>query len=75
MAEPSIWSYQDNFDFHQDVDASSPFHHPLQHHRDEYSRQRMLTAFHLGPTGQLLSNPTVPGKTYSSAGHCGQVRS
>ena len=53
MAEPSIWSYQDNFDFRKDVDASSPFHHPLEHHRGEYSRQRMLTAFHLDPAGQV----------------------
>ena len=53
MAEPSIWSYQDNFDFRKDVDASNPFHHPLEHHRGEYSRQRMLTAFHLDPAGQV----------------------
>ena len=53
MTAPSIWSFQDNFDFRTDVDATSKFHHPLEHHRGAYSRQRMLTAFHLDAVGQL----------------------
>ena len=53
MAAPSIWSFQDNFDFRRDVGVGDPFHHPLEHHRGKYSRQAMLTAFHLDPTGQL----------------------
>ena len=66
MAEPGIWCYQDNFDFRQDVDASSPFHHPLEHHRGEYSRQRMLTAYHLDPAGHVRpgAKPTAPAFTY-----------
>ena len=53
MTEASIWSYQDNFDFRLEVDSASPFHHALEGHRGEYSRQPMLTAFQLDPTGKL----------------------
>lgn len=53
MAAPSIWTYQDNFDFRLDVEPESPFHFPLEHHRGEYSRQKMLTAFRLDPSGRL----------------------
>lgn len=51
MAESSIWSYQDNFDFRKDVDSNSPFHCALEQHRGKYSRQPMLTAFHLDQAG------------------------
>ena len=53
MTEPSIWSYQDNFDFRRDIDPDSPFHHPLEGHRGQYSRRKMLTAFHLDGSGRL----------------------
>lgn len=54
MAEmKSIWSYQDNFDFRLDVATDSPFHYGLEQHRGEYSRQKMLTAFHLDGAGVL----------------------
>lgn len=72
MTETSIWSYQENFDFRKDVDASSPFHHPLEQHRGEYSRQRMLTAFHLDPAGML--RPGTKPKTAEAVlfgGHVG----
>lgn len=52
-AAPSIWSYQDHFDFRRDVGPDSPFHHPLEAHRGQYSRQKMLTAFQLDPQGRL----------------------
>lgn len=55
MTQLSIWSFQDNFDFRQDVGPESPFHFPLERHRGEYSRQRMLTAFHLDDVGVLRS--------------------
>ncbi len=72
MAETSIWTYQDHFDFRQDVDVNSPFHHPLESHRGEYSRQRMLTAFHLDPAGRL--RPGAQPKLYEAVlfgGHVG----
>lgn len=53
MTEPSIWSYQDNFDFRRDIDPDSPFHYPLEGHRGQYSRRKMLTAFHLDGSGRL----------------------
>ena len=53
MTEPSIWSYQDNFDFRRDIDPDSPFHHPLEGHRGQYRRRKMLTAFHLDSGGRL----------------------
>jgi hypothetical protein len=53
MSTPSIWSYQENFDFRRDVGPDSPFHYPLENHRGEYSRQKMLAAYHLDGTGQL----------------------
>lgn len=53
MNVTSIWTYQDHFDFRLDVGADHPFHHPLERHRGEYSRQRMLAAFHLDPAGRL----------------------
>lgn len=53
MTEQSIWSYQSHFDFRLDVGPDHSFHHPLEHHRGQYSRQKMLTAFHLDPQGRL----------------------
>ncbi|MCK6400626.1 MAG: hypothetical protein L6Q74_01725 [Sphaerotilus natans subsp. sulfidivorans] len=52
-AASNIWSYQDHFDFRLNVGPDSPFHHPLEKHRGQYSRQKMLTAFHLDPQGRL----------------------
>lgn len=72
MADTSIWSYQDNFDFRKDVDATNPFHHPLEAHRGEYSRQKMLTAFHLDPAGKL--RPGAQPKEFEAVlfgGHVG----
>lgn len=52
----SIWSYQENFDFAaSDVGA---FYMPLEKHRGEYSRSRMLTAFHLNGKGDLRPGTT-----------------
>jgi len=53
MTSTTLWSYQDNFDFRIDVGPDNAFHHPLEHHRGEYSRQKMLTAFHLDGEGEL----------------------
>lgn len=53
MNAPTIWSFQDHFDFRHDVGPDSEFHYPLERHRGEYSRQKMLTAFHLDGAGQL----------------------
>lgn len=53
MSSSTIWSFQDHFDFRHEVGPESPFHYPLERHRGEYSRQKMLTAFHLDPLGQL----------------------
>lgn len=53
MSSSTIWSFQDHFDFRHEVGPESPFHYPLERHRGEYSRQKMLTAFHLDPFGQL----------------------
>lgn len=54
MSEPkSIWSYQDNFDFSRDIGPSHPFHFPLERHRGEYSRRKMLAQFGLDAMGQL----------------------
>lgn len=53
MTEPPIWSFQDHFDFRLDVGPQSPFHYPLERHRGEYSRQKMLSAFHLDAAGAL----------------------
>ena len=62
MTQRSIWSYQDNFDFRQDIGPGSPFHFPLERHRGEYSRQKMLNAYHLDAEGNLR-----PGATAQSA--------
>jgi energy-coupling factor transporter ATP-binding protein EcfA2 len=72
MTDTSIWSYQDNFDFRLEVGPDSPFHHALEGHRGEYSRQRMLTAFHLDPQGRL--RPGTQAKTAEAVlfgGHVG----
>jgi energy-coupling factor transporter ATP-binding protein EcfA2 len=53
MTEPSIWSHQDHFDFRRDIGPDSPFHYPLEGHRGQYSRRKMLTAFHLDGSGRL----------------------
>ncbi len=53
MNSHTIWSFQDNFDFRHDVGPDSQFHYPLEQHRGEYSRQKMLTAFHLDSQGTL----------------------
>lgn len=59
MNQPSIWSYQDNFDFRKDVDPNSPFHFPLESHRGEYSRRKMLNAFLLDNGGMLRPGVTA----------------
>jgi energy-coupling factor transporter ATP-binding protein EcfA2 len=72
MTASTIWSYQDNFDFRLEVGPDSPFHHALEGHRGEYSRQRMLTAFHLDPQGRL--RPGTRAKTAEAVlfgGHVG----
>ena len=72
MTSPSIWSFQENFDFRHDVGPDSPFHHALESHRGEYSRQKMLTAFHLDRQGQL--RPGAQAKQFEAVlfgGHVG----
>jgi energy-coupling factor transporter ATP-binding protein EcfA2 len=72
MSTNSIWSYQENFDFRRDVGPDSPFHYPLENHRGEYSRQKMLTAFHLDGQGHL--RPGVKAKVSEAVlfgGHIG----
>lgn len=61
MSTPSIWSFQDNFDFKFDVGPDSPFHFPLEAHRGAYSRRPMLQAFQLDNSGVL--RPGVKAKT------------
>lgn len=72
MNSPSIWSFQDHFDFRHDVGPDSPFHHALESHRGEYSRQKMLTAFHLDGQGHL--RPGAKAKLFEAVlfgGHVG----
>lgn len=72
MSGTTIWTFQDNFDFRRDVDSASPFHHPLEGHRGEYSRQRMLNAFQLDAEGAL--RPGTQAKQAEAvlfAGHVG----
>lgn len=61
MSTPSIWSFQDNFDFKFDVGPDSPFYFPLEAHRGAYSRRPMLQAFQLDNSGLL--RPGVKAKT------------
>lgn len=72
MSGTTVWSFQDNFDFRRDVDSTSPFHHPLEGHRGEYSRQRMLNTFQLDAQGDLRPG-TKPRKTEAVlfGGHVG----
>ncbi len=72
MSEPSIWSFQDNFDFKTDVGPDSHFHFPLEHQRGSYSRQAMLQTFQLDGTGTL--RPGVAARTNEAVlfgGHIG----
>ncbi len=72
MNAPTIWSFQDHFDFRHDVGPDSPLHYPLEQHRGEYSRQKMLTAFHLDGAGML--RPGAKAKTNEAVlfgGHVG----
>lgn len=72
MTAPSIWSFQENFDFRHDVKPGDPLHAPLESHRGEYSRQKMLTTFHLDSQGQL--RPDTKPKTNEAVlfgGHIG----
>lgn len=72
MNARTIWSYQDHFDFRHDVGPDSEFHYPLEQHRGEYSRQKMLTTFHLDGAGQL--RPGTKARQYEAVlfgGHVG----
>lgn len=50
-AEQPIRAYRQNFDFRTDIGVDSPFYVPLEDHRGEYSRQRMLSQFGLNADG------------------------
>lgn len=72
MTARSIWSYQENFDFRRDIGPGDPFHHPLESHRGEYNRLKMLAAFHLDRQGRLRpdTQPTL-FETVLFGGHVG----
>lgn len=56
---PSIWSFQDNFDFRSDISAKDKFHYPLENHRGDYNRRTMLAHFSLSPQGALRTGTTA----------------
>ena len=73
---PSIWTYQDNFDFRIDIDESHPFYVPLEGERGDYSRKAMLNQFQLDARGFIL--PGVSPKTHATilfGGHVGSGKS
>ena len=76
MPTPSIWTYQDNFDFRKDIDQSSPFFVELEGVRGDYSRNAILKEFLLDAAGEAL--PGVKPKTMATVlfgGHVGSGKS
>jgi hypothetical protein len=74
--QPSIWTFQDNFDFRVDIDEAHPFYVPLEAHRGDYSRRDMLNQFQLDASGSLL--PGVSPKVHATilfGGHVGGGKS
>lgn len=74
--QPSIWTFQDNFDFRKDIDENSPFYVPLEDHRGDYSRQAIFREFVLDSSGKAL--PGVLPKqsaTVLFGGHVGSGKS
>lgn len=76
MATPSIWTYQDNFDFRIDIDEAHSFYVPLESHRGDYSRREILNQFQLDANGNLLQG--VAAKLHATilfGGHVGGGKS
>lgn len=76
MQTPSIWTFQDNFDFRIDIDEAHPFYVPLETHRGDYSRREILNQFQLDASGKIL--PGVPPKLHATilfGGHVGGGKS
>lgn len=70
--EKSLWSYQENVDFHTDVEVGSPFYVPLEDQRGEYSRRPILNAFGLDPQGVWLPGVARRSRTFVLfGGHLG----
>ena len=68
---PSIWSFQDNFDFRSDISSDSDFHSPLEQHRGDYSRRTMLGHFSLSPEGKLRTDKAKTNQVVLFGGHIG----
>lgn len=69
---PSIWTYQENFDFLTDIAFGSAFYVHLESCRGEYKRQRMLNTFGLDAQGRW--RPGVKPRVQTSVlfgGHVG----
>ena len=70
--EKTLWAYQENFDFHTDIDVGSPFYVSLEGHRGEYSRAPLLNAFGLDSQGVWLPGVAKRQKTFVLfGGHVG----
>lgn len=70
--EKTLWAYQENFDFHTDIEVGSPFYIPLEGHRYEYSRAPLLNAFGLDSQGVWLPGVAKRQKTFVLfGGHVG----
>ncbi len=70
--EKSLWAYQENFDFHIDIDVGSPFYVSLESHRGEYIRAPLLNTFGLDSQGVWLPGVTKRQKTFVLfGGHVG----
>ena len=70
--EKTLWAYQENFDFHTDIEVGSPYYMPLEGHRGEYSRAPLLNAFGLDSQGVWLPGVAKRQKTFVLfGGHVG----
>ena len=70
--EKTLWAYQENFDFHTDIEVGSPFYMPLEGYRGEYSRAPLLNAFGLDSQGVWLPGVAKRQKTFVLfGGHVG----
>lgn len=75
-AQPSIWTFQDNFDFRIGIDEAHPFYVPLEAQRGDYSRREILNQFQLDAGGNIL--PGVAPKKHATilfGGHVGGGKS
>ena len=70
--QQSLWAFQENFDFHTDIEVDSPFYVSLESHRGEYRRAPLLNAFGLDAQGVWLPGVKKRQKTFVLfGGHVG----